>query len=227
VAKPRERIKARELRRQGVSVKEIAKRLDVAKSTASLWVRDIVLTKEQLEKLYKRMLKGAEMGRALGALKQKQDRLKRIESSKKKGCKLLSKLSERQFFIAGLALYWAEGSKKQRRISFCNSDPEMIKFLILWLEKCFHISVERLSCYVGINQIHEKRKNKVKTYWSDKTGIPIAQFTKTSFKKVENKKTYANWENHYGTLTVTVRRPAEFYYDILGYIHGLSCSKIL
>jgi len=227
MAKPRERIKARELRRQGVSVKEIAGRLNIAKSTVSLWVRDIILTQEQLEKLYKRMLKGAEKGRTLGALKQKQDRLKRIEDSKKKGCRVLSSLSRKEFFIAGIALYWAEGKKKTRNVSFCNSDPMLVKFMINWLKQSFGIPVERLRGYVGINEIHKKREERVTKYWSKITGIPLSQFTKTSFKKVKNKKYYANFDRHYGTLTVNVRRPAEFYYDIMGYIYGLSQTRMV
>lgn len=38
------RLKARELRRKGVSVKQIAQELKIAKSSASVWVRDIILT---------------------------------------------------------------------------------------------------------------------------------------------------------------------------------------
>lgn len=50
--KPFERDEARRLRHeQGLSIKEIAQALRVAKSSVSLWVRDIQLTDEQLAAL--------------------------------------------------------------------------------------------------------------------------------------------------------------------------------
>lgn len=52
------RLKARELRKRGVSVKKIAQDLDISKSTASLWVRDIILSIEQLEGLRQSSLEG-------------------------------------------------------------------------------------------------------------------------------------------------------------------------
>jgi transposase-like protein len=49
-----ERERARELRRAGHSVKEICRELGVAKSSVSVWVRDIELTDEQLLALKRR-----------------------------------------------------------------------------------------------------------------------------------------------------------------------------
>ncbi len=54
MAKPLLRLKAREMRAKGESVKVIARKLNVGKSTASYWVRDIILLVEQLESLKKR-----------------------------------------------------------------------------------------------------------------------------------------------------------------------------
>ena len=51
MAKYELRIKARELRTSGESVRNITKKLTVSKGTASIWVRDIILTVDQLEKL--------------------------------------------------------------------------------------------------------------------------------------------------------------------------------
>ena len=72
---------ARELRSKGESVKNIASILNVSKGTASYWVRDMVLTVEQLERLKQSSLKGSELGRLKGALTQKNRRLKLISDS--------------------------------------------------------------------------------------------------------------------------------------------------
>lgn len=216
------RLKARELRRQGISVKKISKDLGVSKGTASIWVRDIILSVEQLQALKKSMIIGGELGRLKGSLMQKERRLKLIEESKKNGIKTISNLNERELLIAGLALYWGEGAKKTREFSFCNSDPKMIQFLMIWLKKCFNISIDELRCYVGINEIHSNRENIVKEYWSRISGIPLNQFRKSKLKKVKNKKVYDNFNEHYGTFAISVLKPARFHYKVLGLIEGLS-----
>lgn len=222
MAKSQLRIQARELRKKGISVNQIALELKVAKSSASMWVRDIILSIEQLESLRNASLVGAERGRLKGALMQKERRLTLLEEHKKRGIETVGNLSDRDILIAGLALYWGEGSKKTRQVQFCNSDPQMIQFLLVWLKKCFGIELKELRCKVGINEIHADREQIVKEYWSTITGIPESQFRQTSFKKVQNKKTYNNYDNHYGTLSVIVMQPARFYGKIIGLIEGLS-----
>lgn len=224
MAKSLLRLEARKLRKKGVSVKKIAQYLKVAKSSASIWTRDIILTVEQLENLRRSSLEGAERGRLKSALIQKKKWKDSMEEFKKTGIKSMSKLTDREFLIAGLALYWGEGYKKGRRLQFCNSDPKMIKFLLLWLQKCFTVSTLDIRCRIGINHIHAMRENIVKSYWAKITGIPLVQFTKTSFKKVDNKKIYANFNNYYGTLSVEVSRPSRFYGKIIGLVEGLSVS---
>lgn len=222
MAKSLLRLEARKLRKRGVSVRKIAQTLDLSKSTVSEWVRDVILTVNQLETLRAASIKGAELGRLRGALIQKERRINLIEDLKKAGVEELSTLIRRELLVAGVALYWGEGSRKSNRgISFCNSDPRMIKFLIRWLIDCFGVRVTELRCRVGINFIHTKRDAIVKAYWSTVTSIPLKQFRKTSFKKVNNRKVYENFNDHYGTLTVEVAKSRVLYYKVLGLIEGL------
>jgi transposase-like protein len=51
MAKILEREKARVYRHKGKSIAEIAKSLDVSKSTVSYWCRDIVLSSQQIKQL--------------------------------------------------------------------------------------------------------------------------------------------------------------------------------
>lgn len=221
MAKSLLRLKARALRKQGVSVKTIARTLEISRSTTSIWVRDIILTIEQLEQLQNSMLQGSERGRIKNAFLQKEKRRQLLVESKRIGAEKLANLTEREFLISGLALYWGEGGKKNRRVEFCNSDPKMIKFLLLWLQAHFNIKTEDLICAVGINEAHSEREQIVKAYWSEMIGIPIEQFRKTSFKKVTNKKIYENFNEHFGTLSVLVRKSSNLYFEIVGLIEGL------
>lgn len=221
MAKSLLRLKARELRKLGTSVKEIGKELDISKSTVSLWTRDIILSPKQLEILKQRALLGAERGRLINSLKLKTIRLKRLEEARKSGIKIVGRLDDRELLVAGLAIYAGEGNKKTRAVRFCNSDPKIIMFMIEWLRECFKISNNRLSCFVGINETHRPREHEVKNYWSNLTHIPLSSFTKTSFKKVASQKVYDNFNHHYGSLDVRVLRPGDLYYKIIGLIDGL------
>lgn len=215
------RLKARQLRSEGESVKVIAKILRIARSTSSLWVRDIILTVNQLEKLRNNEIKGAELGRLRGALKQKENRRLRIRQGEDDAKKILGEISERDLFVAGIGLYWAEGAKNRGTIQFFNSDLKMIRLIMLWLKLFFGVEKNEIRARVGVNESHRGREEIIKKYWSEGTGIPLSQFTSTSFKKVKNKKVYENFDQHYGILSLNILKPSRFYCRIMGLINAL------
>lgn len=216
------KLQAKKRRSEGESVNVIAKDIGVAKSTVSLWVRDVILTVEQLENLKQRSIKGAELGRLKGAFIQKQRRLDKIKNYRRLGIEQIANLNDRELLIAGTSLYWAEGSKKDMAVQFCNSDPKLINFMIKWLRRCFGVGADRLKARIAINESHRDREKIVKNYWSKITGIPLSQFNQTSFKYSKSKKVYANRDSHFGTLDVKVLKQGELYYKILGLIEGLA-----
>lgn len=216
------KMKAIQLRKNGRSIKDIANELQISKGTASLWLRDIVLSPAQREKLKQNSISGGNVGREKGAFIQKKRRLDIIERYQQEGREQFKTVSQNEFFTAGVALYWAEGSKKDRTLSFCNSDPALINFMLRWLKTFFNVETERFRLCVGINEMHRYREDEVKKYWAEITGIPVEQFRKTSFKKSVSSKIYANPEEHYGTLDVRVLKGTELCYRILGLIQGLS-----
>lgn len=222
MAKSTLRLEAIRLRKQGESVRDIAKKLGIAKSSASLWVRHIILTLDQAEKLNSNSVKGRLRGGLKGALTQKQARMEREILARKLGQKEFPHLTDREIKIAGLCLYWAEGTKKTRNIVFCNSDPQMIIFFIKWLKTTYNIPSIELKCAVGINEAHKKREVKVKKYWSDLTDIPLTNFTKTSFKKYPLRKVYENFNEHFGTLALKLSKPGRIYNRVMGEIYGLT-----
>ena len=54
------------------------------------------------------------------------------------------------------------------------------------------------------------------------TGIPLSNFTQTSFKKYPLKKTYENFNRHFGTLALKLRKPGRIYTQVMGGIYALS-----
>jgi transposase len=96
-----EREQARRLRQAGLRLAEIAARLGVAKSSVSLWVRDVEFTPVPLVTVGRR--------RAPNALqRRKQAEIERLVAE---GRARIGRLSEREFLVAGVALYAGEGAR--------------------------------------------------------------------------------------------------------------------
>ncbi len=224
MAKSKERNRAIALRKQGVSIKEIAKKVGVSKSSVSLWCRDIMLSDAQVRVLHEKMVIGSYVGRMAGSRTQHEKRIQRVNDSERTGIKEIGKLSKRDLLISLISLYWGEGSKKKRELFINNSDPEMIVFLIKSFIELFGVKKDRFILAVGINVIHKQRDKEIKQYWSNLTGIPLTQFRKTIFIKAKNKKNYANFPTHYGTLRINISKSIDIYYKIMGLIQGLKRS---
>lgn len=223
MAKFREKNKSIVLRKKGYSIGEIAKRVNVSKSIVSRWCRDIELTDQQIEVLHQKMMVGSYRGRmkALEQIRQK----RKVESKRLKGegIKEIGDTNRRDLFIAGIALYWAEGTKSPNaeETSFSNSNPYMINVILRWFEDVCFVTRDRFVVQVRINRTHKNRIKEVEDYWSKITGIPLTQFTKTILIESIAKKVYSD-KNHYGTVRITVRKGTQLRRKIIGFIEGLS-----
>src|SRR5262249_53860948 len=133
--KLKEKLEARELRKQGLSIREICTRLGVAKSSVSLWVRDIHLTDEQIESLNQKMLlnrlRFGYLSICGGANRNKEEAQKRHEAFEQAGYERAK--SDEQFRLI-CALYWGEGSKTQTcSFKLANCDPRLLRIILDWL----------------------------------------------------------------------------------------------
>jgi DNA-binding MarR family transcriptional regulator len=227
MAKSKERILARSLRKHGYSVKTISRELQVSRSSVSIWVRDINLTPEQVQILNQNSVDGRNKGRTLTSLMYKNRREKIHAESLEAAQQLLKHLTNREFLIAGIALYWAEGNKKTHTVRFTNSDPKMIVFALNWLRSCFDLPIDRFGAFVGINKTNEYREDEIIQYWSKITGIPMGHFRKSIFQKSKSKKICENNSSYFGTLTIFVWKPIQVYYKIMGLIEALSQNNQL
>lgn len=211
------------MRKRGLSITAIAKKLRVSKSTASLWCRDIELTDAQIQRISEISKHHATISLLKASEFKRHARLSRMQEMRAIGLHDIGTLSKRDIFMIGLGLYWGEGYKKgNQELGFTNSDPLMIKFYITWLNTIYDISVDRLILRVSINTQHASRVPEVEKYWQNITKIPSNQFTKTSLIEAKTRKTYTRHENHFGTLRIKVRRGTDLRRRILGSISGLS-----
>ena len=103
-----EQQEARRVRRdEGLSLNEIAARLQVSKSSVSLWVRDIVLTEPQIARLTAQnpLYNGQMRSSQLSRMRSRAVRAGYQEAGRQRARQADS------LHMAGCMLYWAEGSK--------------------------------------------------------------------------------------------------------------------
>jgi hypothetical protein len=221
MAKFNERNKARAFRRQGTSIKSIAKDLKVSPASVSVWCRDIILSEDQYKNLKENSNNGSHIGGMIGAETNRFKKELIITKYQVAGRKEIGKLTKRDIQQIGIGLYAGEGFKYSSQVGFCNSDPYIIIFIMRWFREACGVTNDRFRFTIGINQSHKHRINEVKKYWETILHTTEQSFTKVSYKKVASKKVYDNPEKHFGTLTIHIRKSSELMYQILGWINAV------
>ena len=215
--------KAIQLRKEGKSYSEILKIIPVAKSTLSLWLRSVSLSKKQKQTLTLKKLQAAWRG---GEVK-KINRLKRSKEIIDQARMDIGKMTDRDLWLAGIILYWAEGSKQKETnvsvgIKFSNSDPKMLFFFIMWLKKFLKVSDNEIVFEMFIHENYKERKNDFIGYWSKTLNYPVSKFDRVYYKKHNIKTKRKNLgENYHGQLAIIVKKSTLLNRKISGWIEGI------
>lgn len=168
------KIQAIHLRKQGIAITIIAKQLGVSKSSVSNWVRDIVLSKEQIDilqdksKRYKNALLGAKSKRESGLY----NRINFQNSGREKAREL------NWLHVAGCMLYWGEGSKKRHSCIITNSDAELLKFFLHFLYECYNVNSAQIRATVYAHTT-ENSIDKIESFWQKELNLPKTCFCKS------------------------------------------------
>lgn len=224
MAKSKEKIKARKLRKKGESIKKISNLLKISVSTVSLWCRDVELTDKQIENLRKRQTDPFYGKRLDYYLKKKKEFNLKLLNLKNEGINSIGKLSKREIFLIGVALYWGEGFKKDSLVGLATLDINIAKFFIFWLNKSFGITTNDLILRVTANISYKNKINELGKYWSKELKIPVSQFSKPFFQNTKWKKEYENKSDYHGVLRIKARRSIDLLRKIFGYIEGINFS---
>jgi len=216
------RIKARKLRKKGLPITEIHKRLQVSKGSVSLWCKDIILSESQYRKIQQGQARKLNLGRMIGAQMNRNKKLAAVKEGETFGLKHIHTLNNEQLIFIATALYWSEGSKSASStgFQFVNSDSDMIlcikKFLI-----SMGVKNEDLICAIQINISHKKRIEQVLNFWKNLLDLSSEQLRKPYFVSTISKKVYENHDNYYGICRLKVRRSTNLKYKMLGLIKAL------
>lgn len=165
-----EQQRARELRAQAWTLQEIADELEVAKSSVSLWVRDVDFDPAER--------RSASTGRRPRGTDHplRRRKLAEIAACDQWGREQIGELSERDLLIAGTALYAGEGAKRDGMVSLANTNPAMLRLFCRWLRTFFEVDEARLRARLYLHRgldLHAAT-----TFWSEVTDVPISQFGK-------------------------------------------------
>jgi hypothetical protein len=133
-------------------------------------------------------------------------------------------LTERELLMAGIALYWAEGSKskpydRRERAVFVNSDADVIRVYLAWLD-LLGVDRKRLNFRV---LIHESADiDSAHRFWAQVAEIDVSLFARPTLKKHNPKTVRKNTgDDHHGCLVVGVARSADLYNRVEGWWDGI------
>lgn len=220
-----DKFKAQKLRKQGLSYREILQTISVSKSTISLWCRDIKLTNKQTLRLLNNKQFGQKKGSLVAAENKRNARIERTKIIKALAKKDVGRIINRDKFMAGIALYAAEGTKRDGKAAFANSDPKLIKFMMDWFMTFAKVPMEKMRgaiwLHEGLSEINAKK------FWSNLTGIPKNQFHKTYVAQIksESNKIRKNVHQH-GVLAIKFSDSA-IHRKIMGWIYALFGDKMI
>ena len=198
MAKREEREKAISQRKKGMSYSQIKKRIKVSSSTLSYWLKDYPLSEERIKKLQhgkQRIEKFRETMR--------KKKLERLEKTYKKERDKIFPINKRDLYIAGLFLYWGEGTKSgESRLTLANSDPSLIKFFLHWATRVMEASKEKIRIYLHLYK--DMNVEKEMDFWAKELKIPLSQFGKPYIKDSEFSRINHKGGFNHGTCSATI-----------------------
>lgn len=216
-----------QLRKSGKSYSQISAVLNIPKSTLSSWLKDIIISEEAQNKIRSRVnstsiVKLIERNKEQTKLA-KERHNKIYELAKEESKELLSD----SLFVIGLSLYWGEGYKqgaygsKWKSIDFANSDPDMIKLMMLFFTK--FLNLKRSDIKIQIMLHDPKDTDKAVNFWHQLTEIPKSNFISTchSISSASSNKQKRRLE--YGTIHLRINNVEKFF-RLIGWIDGLKCK---
>lgn len=106
--------------------------------------------------------------------------------------------AQKQLLIAGLSLYWAEGSKGKGAIRLANLDHRMLAVFLRFLREVCQVDEQRLFLYVRVYQ--EFSLKAAKEYWSDFLNISLDKVFAYTHTDTRSRKS-SQW-SEYGIATL-------------------------
>lgn len=158
--------RAREMRAEAATLREICEELGCSKSSASKWTQGVEFTPKPRSR-------GNSVTRPHPLHLRKLDE---IEECRQWAITTVGDLSDRDLLMAGIGLYAGDGAKAGTAVKFANNDPDLVGVFCRWLRLFFEIDETRLRVQLYLHDGLDL--GSAIDHWSDITAIPRRQFTK-------------------------------------------------
>lgn len=198
----------KDLRRAGLSYGEIMAMVPVKKSTLATWCRDVELSQEQIEAI--RLRRPPIPGIPRNTQRKRLQVIALIEAQAKLEA---IHLQNDPFWCLGIALYWAEGCKTNRRLEMAHSEPEALRLFMSWTRQF----IQPDARFAGAINLHAQNDEAAaRRFWSDELRIPFEDFTKTYIKPDGT----GHRKNHlpYGVCRASMRRSTDAWLTTLAWV---------
>ncbi len=172
----KDRTKAEQMRRAGKSYKKIHKQLGIPIATLSDWFRNAPWSIEIKNKLAEESSFSSPEKLKLLIASNKERWFQWHKKYENEAIEEFTNLKNNSLFVAGLMLYWGEGTKRGHAMRLSNSEPEMIRvfhsFLVL-------IGIPKEKIFVSLLLYPDLIDSVQKNFWGKAVGIPLSQFKKS------------------------------------------------
>jgi hypothetical protein len=168
----------------------------------SLWLRGVTVPRrfEARHQAHLQELRGrgSEVIRAAAAERKRA----RVEQARQS----FGLLTGRDLFVAGVALYWAEGAKQKpwrsdRRVTLINGDPSVFRVFLSWLDLvgvAEHDRRYRLTIHETADVASHER------WWADELGLSLDTFHRATLKRHNpNPSRYNRGDTYHGCLVIS------------------------
>jgi len=212
-----------QLRRQGKTYNEILKNIPVAKSTLSIWLRSVGLAKSQKQRLTKKRIEAQRRG----ADSRYNARVAEVQSLVEKGILDVGVLTERELWLIGITLYWAEGSKQHAHnpsvgVIFSNSDAAMHRCFLRWLT-FIEIPERAITFDLFVHKSREMDIPLFKKWWTRELKLSDGMLNTVYLKRGNIKTNRHNVADLYhGLLRIKVAGSTSLNRKIQGWIEGIA-----
>ncbi len=222
IKKIKEKEYAIKLRKEGKTYSDILDAVGVAKSTLAIWLKEVKLSKPEKQKF----TEAKRLSSLRGGQAKKQQRIEKQHDIFSKAKSEIGTLSDRELFLIGIVMYWAEGSKEKEHhpgspLRFANSDPYMIKLFLSWL-KDMGVNKERICLDIYLHDNNKYRVGEVIEYWVDCTDFSKKSF-KVYFKRniPKTKRKNISPDSYFGLVRIYVKQSSELVRKINGWVQGI------
>ena len=209
------------LRKSGLSITLIERRLGIPRSTLSGWFRSVELSEEQRLKLVKNSQDGWQKAREKAVEWHRAQKNLRLLLAKQEAQEVLDKIeiNDGILDLAFAMLYFGEGSKSGGT-SLASSDPKILRFVLAVLKHNYKVGSEMVRCDLHLRM--DQNAGELKQYWAKELNLPLNRFKYVAFDKRSNGK--PTYDHYKGVCVISCGQIA--IQRKLMYLYNLFCEKV-